>query len=317
MGVGGRCNQTKPPNQPAPPGPPNHPPWRYNQNWHWHCDAPSYWAVLDDSVQALLNRPHTLVLWLTGAGISAESGIPTFRGKEGYWRVGSRNYQPEELATRAAFQRMPEEVWAWYLYRRGVCQGAQPNAAHLALVNAEQRCGDRFLLVTQNVDGLHLRAGNTLDRTYQIHGNIDFMRCTKECLPAPVPIPDGVELGWEKGRALGDQELDLLRCPSCGAMTRPHVLWFDEIYDEPNFRFQSSIEAARHASLVIVVGTTGATSLPMHIGTIVAQRGVPMIVVNPVPNPFSALLQRTGVGAFLPGTAGNWVPELADALPSR
>jgi NAD-dependent deacetylase len=272
--------------------------------------------VFDDSVQALLDRPHTLVLWLTGAGVSAESGIPTFRGKEGYWRVGSRNYQPEEMATRAAFQQMPKEVWAWYLYRRGVCRGAHPNAAHLALVNAERRGGDRFLLVTQNVDGLHLRAGNTLDRTYQIHGNIDFMRCSKECLPAAVPMPDGLEVAWEKGRALSDQELDQLRCPSCGAMARPHVLWFDESYDESNFRFHSSIEAARHASLLIVVGTTGATSLPMHISTIAAQRGIPMVVVNPEPNPFAALVQQTGVGAFVPGTAGDWVPKLADALRS-
>ncbi|MBT8465711.1 MAG: RNA polymerase subunit sigma [Myxococcales bacterium] len=271
--------------------------------------------MLDDSVKELLERPHELVLWLTGAGISAESGIPTFRGKEGYWRVGSRNYQPEEMATRSAFEAMPEEVWAWYLYRRGVCRGAEPNAAHLALAKAEQRGGDRFLLVTQNVDGLHLRAGNTLERTYQIHGNIDFMRCSEECLPAPVPMPDRVEVTWEKGRALSRHELELLRCPSCGAMARPHVLWFDESYDEPNFRFQSSIEAARHASLVIVVGTTGATTLPMHIGTIAAQRGVPMIVINPEPNPFSSLVERTGVGAFLEGTAGDWVPTLEDALP--
>jgi len=272
--------------------------------------------VLDDSVQQLLDRPHSLVLWLTGAGISAESGIPTFRGKEGYWRVGSRNYQPEEMATHSAFQRMPEEVWAWYLYRRGVCRAAEPNAAHSALAKAEQRGAKRFLLVTQNVDGLHLRAGNTLDRTYQIHGNIDFMRCTEECLPAPVPMPDGIDVAWEKGRALSSHELEQLRCPCCGAMARPHVLWFDESYDEPNFRFQSSIEAARHASLVIVVGTTGATSLPMHIGTIASQRGVPMIVVNPEPNPFSALVQRTGQGAFLSGTAGDWVSELAAALPA-
>jgi NAD-dependent deacetylase len=94
------------------------------------------------------------------------------------------------------------------------------------------------------------------------------------------------------------------------------VLWFDESYDEVNFRFQSAIDAAQHASLVVVVGTTGATSLPMHIGSIAAQRGVPMIVVNPEPNPFSALVRRSGNGAFLSGTAGQWVPELADALPS-
>ncbi|MGB5350339.1 MAG: Sir2 family NAD-dependent protein deacetylase [Polyangiales bacterium] len=270
--------------------------------------------MLDDSVKQLLERRHELVLWLTGAGISAESGIPTFRGKEGYWRVGSQNYQTEEMATRSAFQRMPKEVWAWYLYRRGVCRGAQPNAAHLALVKAEERAADRFLLVTQNVDGLHLRAGNTLDRTYQIHGNIDFMRCTRECLPAPVPMPASVDVAWEKGRSLNAEELDQLRCPSCGAMARPHVLWFDESYDEPNFRFQSSIEAARRASLLIIVGTTGATSLPMHIGEIAAQRGVPMIIVNPEANPFSSLVQRADVGAFLPGTAGDWVPKLEEAL---
>lgn len=272
--------------------------------------------MLDDSVKPLLDRPHDLVLWLTGAGISAESGIPTFRGKEGYWRVGSRNYQPEEMATWSAFQEMPEEVWAWYLYRRGVCRGAEPNAAHRALARAEKSAGERFLLVTQNVDGLHLRAGNTLDRTFQIHGNIDFMRCSKECLPAPIPMPDSIDVAWEKGRGITQRELEQLRCPSCGAMGRPHVLWFDESYDEPNFRFQSSIDAARHASLVIVVGTTGATSLPMHIGTIASQRGVPMIVVNPEPNPFSALVQRTGQGAFLSGTAGDWVSQLAAALPA-
>jgi len=272
------------------------------------------WSVLDDPVKHLVERPQTLVLWLTGAGVSAESGIPTFRGEEGYWRVGSRNYQPEQMATRAAFRQMPEEVWAWYLYRRAVCRSAEPNAAHFALVKAERRGGKRFLLVTQNVDGLHLRAGSSPGRTYQIHGNIDFMRCTGECLPAPVPIPDGIDLVWPKGRSITERELEQLRCPACGAMARPHVLWFDETYDERNFRFQSSIEAARLASLVIVVGTTGATSLPMHIGTIAAQRGVPIIVVNPEPNPFSRLVQRTGRGAFLSGTAGELVPELVHAL---
>jgi NAD-dependent deacetylase len=258
-----------------------------------------------------------LVLWLTGAGVSAESGIPTFRGEEGYWRVGSQNYRPEEMATMAAFREMPDEVWAWYLYRRSVCRGAEPNAAHRAIARAEHRGGPGFLLVTQNVDGLHLRAGNSLDRTYQIHGNIDYMRCTRECLPAPVVLPDGVDIEWNKGRPIEEQERKLLVCPSCGAPTRPHVLWFDESYDEENFRFQSSIEAARNASIVIIAGTTGATSLPMHIGTMAAQRGVPMLVVNPEPNPFSAMVQRTGRGVFLEGTAGEWIPQIVDALPAR
>lgn len=254
------------------------------------------------------------VLWLTGAGISAESGIPTFRGAEGFWRVGSRNYQPQEMATWSAFQQMPDEVWAWYLYRRSVCRAAKPNVAHRALASLEAAVGDRFLLVTQNVDGLHLRAGNTLDRTYQIHGNIDYMRCSAECLPAPVLIPETVDLDWPKGRAVGDGERDALYCSECGARARPHVLWFDETYDEPNFRFQSSLQAAETAAAVVVVGTTGATNLPMQVGLTAAQRGAPLLVINPEPNPFSQIVERTGRGAFLKGTAGQWVPQVVDFL---
>lgn len=262
----------------------------------------------------LLNGVDGLVLWLTGAGISAESGVPTFRGEEGYWRVGSRNYQAQEMATRQAFREMPGEVWAWYLYRRGVCRLAEPNLAHRALAASEERLGDRFLLVTQNVDGLHLRAGNTVDRTYQIHGNIDFMRCVGECLPAPIPVPDAIDAFWQRGRPLTELERDVLRCPSCGSPTRPHVLWFDESYDEQNFRFQSALDGAERASLVIVVGTTGATTLPMHIGNLATERGTPMVVINPEPNPFSELVERSGDGLFLQGTAGDWVPRIGEAL---
>lgn len=258
-----------------------------------------------------------LGLWLTGAGISAESGIPTFRGEDGYWRVGSRHYQPQEMATRAMFGEMPEEVWAWYLYRRGICRLAEPNVAHRALAALEERESDRFVLVTQNVDGLHLRAGNSLARTFQIHGNIDFMRCAHECLEAPVPIPDAIDVFWERGRPLNDQERDALRCPKCGRPARPHVLWFDESYDESNFRFESSMRAAESACVIVVVGTTGATSLPMHIGTLAASRGTPLVVINPEPNPFSALVQQSGRGLFLQGTAGEWVPRVAELRAPR
>src|SRR5688572_10403206 len=119
------------------------------------------------------------VVVLTGAGISAESGIPTFRGPEGYWRIGSVNWRPEQLATFAAFTAMPQAQWAWYLYRRGVCLAARPNAAHRALVDLERALGERFRLVTQNVDGLHLRAGSSTTRTLQIHGNLHFARCAR------------------------------------------------------------------------------------------------------------------------------------------
>src|SRR4249920_3618046 len=109
-----------------------------------------------------------LAVALTGAGVSAESGIPTFRGKEGYWSVGAREYHPQELATHEAFTTMPWDVWAWYLYRRAVCRAAAPNAGHDAIVGWDAREGDRFALVTQNVDGLHRRAGSPGARTFAI-----------------------------------------------------------------------------------------------------------------------------------------------------
>ena len=253
------------------------------------------------------------VVWLTGAGISAESGVPTFRGEEGYWKVGSRNYHPQELATFAAFQEMPAEVWAWYLFRRGVCRGAAPNAAHDALASLEESLGDRFLLVTQNVDGLHLRAGNTLGRTYQIHGNIDFMRPVRG--GAPIPIPEGIDLDWPRGRQLRAEELALLAHE--GEPTRPHVLWFDECYDEATFRFESSLRAAAETPLLVVVGTAGATNLPMQIGMLAARQGTPSIVIDPEKNPFAEIVERTGLGVYLAGTAGEWVPRVADLVAER
>ena len=254
------------------------------------------------------------ILLLTGAGISAESGIPTFRGKEGYWQVGSNNYHPQEMATHAAFLRMPDEIWAWYLYRRSVCRAADPNPAHRAVAKLEQSLGDRFVLATQNVDGLHLRAGNTLKRTYQIHGNIDFMRCGDDCSTAFIPLPEGVDTRWEKGRSLGEHERELLRCPRCGARARPHVLWFDEYYDEERFRFHSTLEVAARASLLVVVGSTGQTNLPHQVGELVARRGASMIVVNPEPSPFSSFAARNPRGLFLEGTAGHWLPPLLERV---
>jgi NAD-dependent deacetylase len=254
-----------------------------------------------------------LVVVLTGAGISAESGIPTFRGVEGYWQVGSRNYRPMELATAAAFERMPDDVWGWYLYRRAVCRAASPNSAHLALVELERRLGDRFLLVTQNVDGLHLRAGNSAHRTYQIHGNVDFMRCTRECSLELVPIPDALGATWEKGRVPGSAEKALLACKRCGAPSRPHVLWFDEYYDEERFRFQSSLAAVDRAAALVVIGTSGATNLPAQMCQRAADRGAKLVVVDTEATPFSALAERTG-GDFLRGRATELVPSLCERL---
>lgn len=247
-------------------------------------------------------RPGLCIV-LTGAGISAESGVPTFRGKDGYWVIGSRNYHAQELATHAAFSRMPESVWGWYLHRLRVCRSARPNPAHEAVAGLERALGERFLLITQNVDGLHARAGNDAARTYEIHGNISLMRCSRECVGL-LPVPDP---------ALAEQASGLerwLRCSECGAWMRPHVLWFDEFYDEASFRFQSSLEAIDGAALLVVVGTTGSTNLPLAIGERAAGRRVPMVVINSEPNPFATLVAGRTDSIYLEGRAGEWMPRI-------
>jgi len=258
-----------------------------------------------------LEKPGKVV-FLTGAGISAESGIPTFRGKEGFWTVGSKNYLPEELATNAAFRQMPDELWGWYLYRRTICRRAQPNAAHEALVAAEDTLNDRFLLITQNVDGLHTRAGNSLQRTYQIHGNIDFMRCTAQCEDSVLPIPQDMD-GIDRDEILSPEHKQYLICPRCSSATRPHVLWFDEMYDEENFRFNSSLEAARNCALLVIIGTSGATNLPNQIAQNAAAFGAAMIDINPEENLFSRIAVKAG-GRFVAESAGEAVPRLVGAL---
>ena len=261
---------------------------------------------------AAFTKSKTGLTVITGAGISAESGIPTFRGEEGYWTVGSRNYHPEELATQSAFRRMPNEVWAWYLYRRGVCRQADPNPGHLALVTLEERFGERFRLITQNVDGLHLRAGNSLERTYQIHGNINYMRCTIPCTTNLYPIPETMP-PKAKGASLTQAEQMLLRCPRCNAPTRPHVLWFDEVYDEAYFRFHSSMTVAAHTGLLIVIGSSGATNLPIQATLQVYQVGGIIVNIDVADNLFSQIAQESG-GYFLAGASGSILPELVKML---
>jgi NAD-dependent deacetylase len=252
------------------------------------------------------------IVVLTGAGISAESGIPTFRGKEGYWKVGSRNYHPQELATSVAFSRLPHEVWRWYLYRRTVCRGAEPNPGHRALVELEEAMGDRFRLVTQNVDGLHMRAGSRAERLYEIHGNIDFMRCARRCTTAIYRITDAV---GSKGRddGLEQAELAALTCPDCDGPARPHVLWFDEYYDEPLFRAESALRAASEACLLIVVGTSGVTNLPIQIGMLSARRGIPILDINLDDNPFTQMAAHVD-GFTLRGPAGEMLPAVVEVL---
>jgi len=258
---------------------------------------------------ALARGDH--VLALTGAGVSAESGIPTFRGKEGYWTVGSREYHPQELATHEAFTRMPWDVWAWYLYRRAVCRAAEPNAAHLALARWDRALGDRFGLITQNVDGLHIRAGSPAERTYPIHGDINLMRCANDCCLSRWPIPDEVP-ALDRGEAVSEAHKALLRCPRCGGIARPHVLWFDESYDEPRFFLHTAQRLAGQACLLVVAGTSAQTNLPWQVVTLAARAGATIVDINVDDNPFAEIAMQSG-GAVR-GSATAIVPALVDAL---
>ena len=268
-------------------------------------------AVLARCRQALARPGHVVVL--TGAGVSAESGIPTFRGKEGYWTVGSRDYHPQELATHAAFEEMPWEVWAWYLYRRGVCRAAQPNAAHAALVRLAEALPARVHLVTQNVDGLHRRAGSPDATTYPIHGDISLMRCAAECVPARWLLPEGVP-DVQKGELVSAETRALLVCPRCGGMARPHVLWFDESYDEPRYFLDTVRTVAAGAALLVVAGTSAQTNLPWQVVTLAGRQGAVIVDVNVEDNPFGDIAASSG--GVIRAPAATALPAIVDALIS-
>jgi NAD-dependent deacetylase len=260
--------------------------------------------------RAALGRPGPVIA-LTGAGVSAESGIPTFRGKDGYWTIGATEYHPQELATNQAFRAMPWQVWAWYLYRRGVCGRAAPNAGHDALVRLARALPDRFALVTQNVDGLHRRAGSPDAQTYCIHGDISLMRCSRDCCLDRWPIPDAVG-DVARGDEVPAASRAALVCPRCGAMARPHVLWFDESYDEPRFHLDTVRALAGRAALVVIAGTSAQTNLPWQVVTLAGRAGAVLVDVNLEDNPFGEIAEQSG-GAIRASSA-TALPRIADSI---
>ena len=195
---------------------------------------------------------------LTGAGISAESGVPTFRGTGGYWK----NYKAEELATPEAFQANPELVWEWDSMRREVCAKANPNSGHKVIAEMESRYKE-FLLITQNVDGLHRRAGS--NKMQEIHGCINDARCTfcNQVFPLP-PI---------------ELTPKLPACPDCGSLARPHIVWFGESYF-PGM-LEDCNEFTKFADLIFIIGTSGMISAPMNIALAAIRRGAYSIEINP------------------------------------
>lgn len=252
------------------------------------------------------------VVVISGAGLSAMSGLPTFRGSEGYWTVGSKEYHPEELARLSSFICMPREIWRWYLYRWGCCRAAAPNPAHHALVSLEKNLGDNFTLLTQNVDGLHLQAGNSRQRTYEVHGNIDYMRCAlhDDARLYPLPFADPARFAKERSAPLSDADFAALVGPDSHP-ARPHVLWFDECYSEHLYRYESALRAAESCTVMITVGCSGSASLPMTAVMMAKDAGALLCDINPALNPFAGEAQSQPHGIWFQAPAGDVLPELA------
>jgi NAD-dependent deacetylase len=228
------------------------------------------------------HRPRRIVA-LTGAGISAESGIPTFRGACGLWE----NHRAEELATPEAFRRDALLVWRWYEWRRELIREAQPNAAHLALARLEHAAGLESLIVTQNVDGLHRRGG--AGKIIEIHGNIMEARCTKEHRVLDLYAPQ--------------TELPP-RC-DCGAILRPNVVWFGE--QLPPGAWERAADAVAQADLVLVIGTSGVVYPAAGLIGYLDQ-GI-SIEINPEATPLSS-----NCTFAIAATAGSVTPLIVDAL---
>ena len=236
-----------------------------------------------DPLEAARNllRISSRICVLTGAGFSAESGIPTFRGPGGLWR----NFRPEELATPAAFARDPILVWEWYQWRREIIAAAQPNAGHFALVELEARAAD-FTLITQNVDGLHQRAGSR--NVLEIHGSIWTVRCTvcgKQQANHDVPLP-----------ALPPQ------C-TCGELLRPGVVWFGEGLDAQVWH--NAEKAVRSAELLLVAGTSAVVYPAASLVPLAKSSGAQVIEINLDDTPVSG-----AVDFALRGTSGQILKEL-------
>ncbi|MFI5323738.1 MAG: NAD-dependent deacetylase [Thermodesulfobacteriota bacterium] len=210
---------------------------------------------------------------LTGAGISAESGVPTFRGKDGLWR----NFRSEDLATPEAFWDNPKLVWEWYDWRRNAVKDAKPNPGHFALAELESQ-KKKFTLITQNIDGLHQMAGNR--NIIEMHGNIWQVRCTQcGCIESSHRVP---------------LEEIPPRCKECGEIGRPNVIWFGEII--PMKVIDNSLKAVEECEVMLIVGTSGIVEPAASIGLVAKQTGKTVIEVNLEYTPNSGLFDMTILG---------------------
>ena len=259
------------------------------------------------------NHTKSKLTILTGAGLSADSGIPTFRDQDGYWTVGSVNYTPAEMGTLRMFSQKPLEVWKWCLYRQAVISNALPNIGHYAIKELEDIFEERFTLITQNVDGLHFKAQSSRDRTYLIHGTLERSRCGNECSEELYPFPN---FSIHKNDKLTAAQIKKLKCIKCGHYLRPHVLWFDELYNEKQFKLESSLRTANETGLLLIIGSSGATTLPQRIVDCVIKNQGMIIDINPNENYFSTLVTKYNNGYSLKGKSSEVLPEIVQLFKS-
>jgi NAD-dependent deacetylase len=217
------------------------------------------------------------ILVLTGAGVSAESGIPTFRGKDGYWR----NLDPAKLATPEAFAKDPGLVWEWYRERRQRIRNAQPNPAHKAIAKLAQHTQE-FLLVTQNVDDLHARAGSPKEKMVQIHGDIFVTRCSRCDFSR-----HDYEHDHEHEHEHESEDIDVPRCPRCEGLMRPGVVWFGEQLPWDELRRVENYLEAGPCDFVIVAGTTATFGYIIDWALRAIASDGELIEVNPEETPLS------------------------------
>jgi NAD-dependent deacetylase len=223
---------------------------------------------------------------LTGAGISQESGIPTFRGEEGLWR----KFRSEELATQEAFQRDPKLVWEWYDWRRSLVKEAKPNPGHYALVNLENE-KPNFTLITQNIDGLHQLAGSR--NIIEMHGNLWQIKCTS-C---------GI---IEQNHDVPLKEIPPI-CKNCGALGRPNVVWFGEII--PMSIIDKILLSIDQCQVMLIIGTSGVVEPAASMGLVAKHTGKTVIEVNIEPTPNSSLYDLT-----ILGKSGEMLPMLCSTV---
>jgi NAD-dependent protein deacetylase/lipoamidase len=241
-----------------------------------------------DIPEALLRRVRAAkrMAVLTGAGISAESGVPTFRDAQtGLWA----RYSAEELATPEAFRRNPRLVWEWYEWRRGLVAAARPNPGHVALAELENRVAD-FTLITQNVDGLHRQAGSR--HVLELHGNILRNKCFEEDTPVEA---------WEHTAHVPPL------CPRCGSLVRPDVVWFGEML--PQAVLQEAIEASRRCEVFLCVGTSTLVQPAAALPFDALLAGACVVEINPQATPLTSRATFS-----LRGPSGKGLPEILEGI---